>query len=247
MKKLKLPPLSRGWKIVRNFGVALLILLFVWGLTDFYIHNPVLSFHRAEQANWVGPSEIQSSFRTDRDLWVVGTCSDQVLFHREDSRGFEYWPRQEDGPTIVPAPGHIAVEDTVWVVAVDVPEEAVSARLELTTACYYSEEVRRDGYSRQYSAEPEPSGGVWKYGEPRRWEKSYTAQGEFLDEGGVLFRVVSGDRDIGSLEQYILSAAYDWDTYTRPRSVRSMDCSMTAVFYDEAGQEVARAELKAPV
>lgn len=246
MKKIKLPPLPRGWKIIRNLGGALLLMAFAWGLTDFYISDPILSFRRAEKANWVGPSEIQASFRTDRDQWVVGTYLDQVLFHKGDGHGFEYWPRREDGPTIVPAPGHTGMEDTVWVVAVDVPEEAVSARLELTTSSYYSEETYQDGHSRQFSASSEPGGGGWKYGEPKHWQKTYTAQGVFLEEGGVLFSVVSEDPDIGSVEQYILSAAYEWDTYTRERKVRGMDCSVTAVFYDVVGQEVARSELIAP-
>lgn len=245
MKKIKFPSLSRRGKVLRNLMLTLLFGVIVWGATGFYISNPVLSFRRAERANWVGPSEIQGTFRTGASRWCVGIYRDRVLFHRGDGHGFSYWLRGGEEITLIPVPGDHISEETVWVLAVDVPPEAVSARMELTTACWYSEQIYADGYSRQYSAVELPEEQL-RYGPLQRWEKTYTAQGEFLEEGGVLFCVTAEDARIGGMEQYILSAACDWDSYAIPKARRRMECAVNVVFYDRAGLEIARAELITP-
>ena len=84
MKKWKLPRLSRGGKVLRNLGAALLLAVLAWGFTEFRLPDPYLDFRRAERANWVGPSEIQGVFQTKYDRWAVGTCGDQVLLHQDD-------------------------------------------------------------------------------------------------------------------------------------------------------------------
>lgn len=245
MKKRTLPPLSRGWKTLRNLGASLLLAVFFWGLLDFCLLDPVLSFRRAERANWVGPSEIQGVFETRYDTWAVGTCQDQVLFHQNDQRAFEYWPRAERGVTLVPVPEDRLLRGEVWVLAVDVPQSARTATLELTTQCYYTEHPYENGVGRELYALEEREGG-WKYGPVQRWETTYSLEGELLDEGGFLFYVGLDEMQENGLEWNILSHVYRWQTFHLPQTNRHINCCMEAVFYDESGREVGRGTLNTP-
>ena len=132
MKRLHLPRLTRGKKIVRNLLVSLLLLVFAWGCVDFSIGNPYRSFRRAERGEMVGPADYLGDFRINRDSWAVGVYGDQVLLHEEDFVGFDYWPRNETGPTLLPVPESRLLEGQARFVAVDVPEGAAFAELELT-------------------------------------------------------------------------------------------------------------------
>ena len=245
MKKFKLPPLSRGWKVIRNLALTAVVLVFVWGLTDFYINDPYLSFRRAERANWVGPSEIQAVFRVGTNRMRVGTYQDQVLIQEHgDSNRLTFLPRKEE-INLIPEPGHYGRIHATgpWVLAVDVPEEAALAQLRLETACYYAEEIREDGESRQFSPVLDVE---WRLPNPKQWEKTYAFQGEFLEDGGVLFRL-PGEFEIDhDIEQLVLGYAVEESTYNDPPEVRGIDCTMKAIFYNEEGREVGRAELSSP-
>ena len=244
MKKHRLPRLSRGGKILRNLAVVGLLLVFGWGCVDFPIRDPYRSFRRAEQGELVGPSEYQGDFRTTRDVWAIGTYREQVLLHEEDMVGFECWPRSQSGPTLVPVPESRLMEGEAWFVAVDVPEGAASARLELEMSCYYTEQRRTTGYGRQICATLDVPGGQWQYGTPQLWEKTYSVDGVFLEEGGVLFHVLPESEDDQDVEWNLLGRLYEWETYEpREAAYRAMNCFAEAVFYDEMGTELGRAAL----
>ena len=162
MKNLRLPRLTRGKKAVRNLLAAALLVVFAWGCMYFPIGDPYRSFRRAEREELVGPSQYQGDFHTTWDGWAVGTYRDQVLLHQEDYKGFEYWPRNETGPTLVPVPEGRLLEGEAWFVAVDVPEGTASTKLELTISAYYTENRRSDGTGRQICATLDVPGGEWR-------------------------------------------------------------------------------------
>ena len=231
--------MSHGARLARNLGLLLFLGIFLWGLLEF--PSPTLrgGFHRVERANWAGPSNIQGIFESRYDRWLVATCQDRVIFWKEDQPGLEYWPRAETGPTLVPAPESRMAEGEVWVAAVDVPEGTVSARLELTTACWYRN--RTNGWT--FSAQAEQPGDMPPLTD--RWERSYTAEGRPLEDGAFLFYLAAEEErwESENPEQLILSWAYEWELYWREREQRAIDCSMEAVFYDENGRELGRTVL----
>lgn len=247
MKRSPLPRLTRGQKTARNLLAALLLLVFIWGCMDFPIGDPYRSFRRAEREEMVGPSTYLGGFHTGYDGWAVGVYEGQVLLHREDDRGFEYWPRAGSGPAVLPVPENRLLEGEAWLVGVDVPEGAASARLELTLSAYYTELRKFNGWSRQICATLDVPGGQWRYGTPRLWERTYEADGMFLKEGGVLFHVTPYSGDDGDIEWNLLSYVYEWDIYQKTDpAYRAVNVDAEAVFYDEAGAELGRAALGTP-
>lgn len=244
MRKWKLPRLSRGGKILRNLGAAVLLAVLAWGFTEFRLLDPYLDFRRAERANWAGPSEIQGVFQTKYDRWAVGTCGDQVLLQIDHDRGFSYWPRKEAETTLVPVPDRRMGQGDIWVAAVDVPEGTAAARLGLTVSFWYSVLREKDAVHIQYSAGREM--GEWKFGAPTQWKKTYDIPGELLKDGGVVFHAAPEDEE-DDVEQSALSDTCDWQIwYTADRDWRPINCAMEAVFYDEAGGELGRAALRTP-
>lgn len=243
MRQWRLP---RGWRIVRNLTLALLLLLFMWGEDGYPIPDPRLNFRRTERANLTGPADIQGVFRDGReDWWVAGTEQDQVVLLKCRSlEGLRFWPRGRGG-VLLPVPGDLGMfEREQDILAVDVPAGTASARLELRVGCWYLGELWQ--YT-QISSRREDFD--LEKGEPRRWDKVYTVEGELLRDGGVLFRVVSDDegmdltRNVAGLERLVLVEVGQWNTY---ESTRNIECEMEAVFYDGNGGELGRAALAAP-
>lgn len=140
MKKWRLPRLSRGWKTVRNLTIAVLWLVLAWGIIDYPLPGPVAQFRRAERIDWVGPSDIQY---VGKNYGVVGTYMDQVVIGT-GMYNLDYWPRNSDGPTLVPKDGEF--------VAVDVPEGTARAELSMEAefmgdrnACTVSGSIQKEG------------------------------------------------------------------------------------------------------
>ena len=79
----------------------------------------------------------------------------------------------------------------------------------------------------------------------QQWEKTYSAAGELLKDGAVLFHIaVEEDQDEGGPpEDLILSDTDEWDLYWSGLDRRGVDCAMEAVFYDAEGRELERAVL----
>ena len=119
-RRIHLPSLSRGWKVVRNLLLTAVILVLFWGKLEYPMPSRELAFRRAEQAAWMGPSQLQM---VGGSQWeAVGTCQDQVLI-QTGKYILDIWPRKESGPTLVPCYGAV--------LAVDVPRDTASAQLEV--------------------------------------------------------------------------------------------------------------------
>lgn len=58
MRKIKLPRLSRGWKIVRNLAVTLVCLYGLWAWADYPLPTAELEFRRMERTHLLPHSEI---------------------------------------------------------------------------------------------------------------------------------------------------------------------------------------------
>lgn len=239
MKRKK--ELPHGAKLARNLILLLLLGVLVWGLTGFSAPTVRGRFRMAEQANWAGPSDVQGVVDTRYDRWVVASCQDQLIVWRDGGTDLEYWPRAEEGTTLAPVPERRVDMGEVWVAAADVPEGTASAQLELTVRCWY----RRNADGWTIDSQPEQPDGVSL---TERWEKTYSAQGQHLEDGAFLFEVAAEEEwwESGSPEKLVLSYADEWDLYWSGTDRRAVDCAMEAVFYDEAGRELGRASLSTP-
>ena len=118
----------------------------------------------------------------------------------------------------------------------DVPEGTASARLEAEVSCWYSK----------------VPGGGWELRATEHgtaWSKHYQAEGELLEEGGVLFRISpQGDTetDDGAIEWLQLRHLSETDIYRLPKGERSVNVRLEAVFYGKEGGELGRAVLSTP-
>ena len=223
MKKRKLPRLRRGWRIALDIVIMLACLGPIWAALG-YPMSAEQTFRHAERCCWVGPAEIQS---LGERYGTVGTYQDQALI--QDIRyARDYWPRNPEGPTLIPV-------EMEWFAAVDVPEGTASARLEAEVSCWYSK----------------VPGGGWELRateDGTAWSKHYQAEGELLEEGGVLFRISpQGDTETedGNIEWLQLRRLSEKDTYHQPGESR-VNARLEAVFYDKDGGELGRAVLCTP-
>lgn len=247
MRRRRLPRLSRGGKIVRNLAAALGLLVLLWGMNGFPIYGPRLEFRRGERENWIGRSEILGTFTWDGCRWTVGVQGDQVLLRRtRGGRGasFAVWPRNPEGAVLVPPMGYTFFPKEVPVAAADVPEGTATARLEVTVGCWHG---GRDLSLSQYIAADREDFGP--EATPLWWERTYSAQGEPLGDGGMLFWVVCPDehtdltQNVATVERAAMEALR-FETFYRSAHYRSVDCRMEAVFYGEKGEELGRARLE---
>ena len=223
MKKRKLPRLRRGWRIALDIVIMLACLGPIWAALG-YPMSVEQTFRHAERCCWVGPAEIQI---LGERYGTVGTYQDQVLI-QNSLYSLDYWPRNPEGPTLIPV-------EMEWFAAVDVPEGTASARLEAEISCWYSK----------------VPGGGWELRateDGTAWSKHYQAEGELLEEGGVLFRISpQGDTETedGNIEWLQLRRLSEKDTYHQPGESR-VNARLEAVFYDKDGGELGRAVLCTP-
>lgn len=138
-KRRILPRLSRRGKVLRNLLLILVCLFALWAGRDYPLPTAEMEFRRAERENLVAqPTEIQGIFETQWDRWVVGVGQEEVLVYQLGGWRLRGWPIEGTGPTLIPVPEMRTMEDQLWVAAVGVPPGAESARLELTTSCWYT-------------------------------------------------------------------------------------------------------------
>lgn len=239
MKRRRLPRLSRGWKLALSIPALLIAVCFLasaWAGIKKERWDPVREFRMAERSCWVGPSDIQCA--------GVGTYMDQVVIL--DAKYFlKYWPRDPAGPTLVPLYQYDFV-------AVDVPEGTARAELTLELSFYYFPSPLESSYIYTTYAVRERAEQEWEEAGPADlWQETYITQGVLQKEGGVLFQVKPKTSDIQEEE------TPNWDSWAllevSDRSIYSQDpwengaqAKMEAVFYDETGAELGRAELSTP-
>ena len=234
------PRLSRGKQTARNLLLALLMGVILWGLHDFPIPSDRLAFRRAEAANWVGPSEIQGSLSAARGEWTLGVYQDWVLLLRNGGGVFEYWPRAETAPTLCPIPDSSVLDGEAGIAAVEVPPGTASARLEVEADCWWAP---TPGGGKILRAYPEEDPELWAGGKPERWTLSRQVEGRRISDRLYRFLVLPAEVDQNGLDWRVVSALYEWHTYTQPPEKRDVNCTLEAVFYDQNGVELGRASL----
>lgn len=242
MKTWRLPRLSRGGMIIRNLAVTAFALVFLWGLLDFPILPPYLSYRRAERAGWVGPSNYQGALELERETWAVGTTEDWVLFHMGDWPTFEYWPKAGAGATLCPVPLWTLDSGERYIVAVDLPEGTTWTELEATISCWALPEE----YGRVSAAGLESDTWTKRVETPEYWTKTYGIAGDIQKEGAAFYPLFSEDTEPNSLELWNIERACDWTTYQTEQKYRYVNCEMEAVFYDQNRSELGRARLTTP-
>ena len=236
--------LSRGKRTIINLALSTLLLVLIWGLMDYPLPTAEMEFRRMERTHLLPHSEIQGIFLDgcrNRTWQTVGVQEDRVVLleSRNLSEGgsiMSIWPGRTEGATLVPIPWNGSeFEKERDIVAVDVPEGTASARLEAEVSCWYSK----------------VPGGGWELRATENgtaWSKHYQAEGELLEEGGVLFRISpQGDTETedGNIEWLQLRRLSEKDTYHQPGESR-VNARLEAVFYDKDGGELGRAVLCTP-
>lgn len=238
----RLPRLSRGWRIVRNLALTLVCLYALWARAGYPLPTAELEFRRLERKNLLPCSEIQGIFRDSYgQRTVYGVQGDQVVW---GCRSLECWPREEAGPTLFPASEYRLYPNDLLFAAADVPEGTASARLDMTVDCWFaSDSGGGTSFSAFEGGYPRDDSLNWS-----RWTRDYQAEGELLEEGGVLFRVPLGDEDsVVSIERSLFSILTRPEDYMYlPKEQRGMNCRIEAVFFSENGAELDRAALSTP-
>ena len=227
------PRLNRGWQVLRNLTVFLLVSLFLWGANDFPVPHNGLAFRRAERANWVGPSDIQGTFHQ----WTLGVCGDWVLLQYWGGNTFEYWPRSQTGATLCPLPDRPSMEGEARIIAVEVPKGTVSAKLDIVTYFYLvpTEEGAR--------ASAAPGQGDQH---PEKRELRCSLEGQRVNDKMFAFHVEGAEPEEDYEVWWLVSNLSQWPTYTQPPEKRDVNCTLEAVFYDQNGVELGRASLASP-
>ena len=228
--------LSRKGKTVRNFVLFLALLFLLWAKAEYPIPWSEATFRRAEQMYWAGPSEIQ--YHSSDWRVVAGVFEDQVVVQwGKDSLWF--FPRNEDGPTLLPMDGAFLV--------MDVPKGTVSARLKSDLACYSGDiPYKGRGFTGVSRREVEEELGLPE-GAPEvvRVESTSEVEGEFKEDGSVWFtpRESYGlDPSLASL----LSWSTEHQVYEDPEEIPFAFVRSEAVFLDGNGNETGRTVLETP-
>ena len=104
-KRLRLPRLSRGWRIVRNVGATLVILSLAWAQLFFPVGDLERNFRRMERVNLLVPSEVVFQSDGPRPT-MVGLRDGWALVARNFGDALGDWNvcryPMEEGVTILP-------------------------------------------------------------------------------------------------------------------------------------------------
>ena len=244
MDRKKRKPLSRGKKTIRNLLLAALAGFLVWVNAGAPL-PPEQEFQRLVRANFL---EDEAQFLGDFEVsglhWGAGLTDRWLVLGILDGGRMELWPKEGDGPVVAPAPDDFARREEIAFVAANAPEGTASARLTVSLSCWYTHTGTATNGTWSYWAVEDQD---WHGLTPTYWENTYTLEGELLEDGAFLFRLPELDSsDTESIEFFVRGYLADWDlylsqVYQENPNRRSAACSLTAVFYDGAGQELGRA------
>lgn len=241
--------LGRGWKIAVN-GLAALVLLFgVWVMMGAPLPTAELRFRRAERENLITPpGEILGSVRrdNDNDLWMVGTSGELVTLYRDNSQVMYLYDRQENGVLMF-----FKESGLPWVLAADVPKEAVRASLTLRVQSFVSMQffehynghsayIKYDRVKPREEPAEKPRGVT-----DLDIDEVYEQEGERLGDGLFCFQLEGHyperNTPMGTAEELLLEdIADEVEQGRRPNGL--VNWSMTATFYNEEGDEVGTLE-----
>ena len=136
-KRLRLPRLSRGWRIVRNIGAALVVLSLAWAQLLFPLGDAEQNFRRMERVNLLAPSEVVLN-EPGVPHMVVGVRDGWAVVGRMHGTQYGWWNYCrypiEEGITVIPL-GEIwrnfSDGTRLMLLAAGIPAEAQQVWMEL--------------------------------------------------------------------------------------------------------------------
>lgn len=225
--------LSRQGRIFRNFLLAGVLGALIWACAGWPVPAR-WELRRLEREALLSPhSQFQGSVQVGRREWLVGLTPRWLVMGRQNE--FCLWPREGDGPVLAPVPEQVISTGGIRIVAADAPEGTTSAQLTLEISYWYAS----FGGSSSYSSQREDILDGWPDSSPEYRAQTVTLEGEPMEEGAFLF--------VPELEERLVPGrefVADWGLYHGFHWIPPINCRMTAVFYDEAGRELDRAELQ---
>ena len=230
---MKRGKLGRRGRIFRNFLLAGVLGALIWACAGWPVPAR-WELRRLEREAFLSPhSQFQGSVQVDQREWLVGLTPRWLVMGRQNE--FRLWPREGDGPVLAPIPEWATAGREICVVAAGAPQGTASARLTLEVSHWYAS----FGGNSSYSSLREDILDGWPDSSPEYRSETVTLEGEPMEEGAFQFVTELEKRRVPGRE-----FVADWGLYHGFHWIPPINCRMTAVFYDEAGRELDRAELQ---
>ena len=236
---MKRGKLGRRGRIFRNFLLAGVLGALIWACAGW----PVPAWwelRRLEREAFLSPhSQFQGSIQ---DSWgdevLIGLTPRWLVMGSPEE--FRLWPREGDGPVLAPIPEWATAGREICVVAAGAPQGTASAQLTVEVSHWYAS----FGGSSSYSSQREDilRGWPWPDSPPEYRSETVTLEGEPMEEGA--FQFVLGEEEMRGTGDYIWRHVEEWGLYQGYYQISPINCRLTAVFYDESGRELDRAELQ---
>ena len=246
IRRWSLPRLGRRGKILRNLALTLVLLGLVWGALGCPL-PPALAFRRLELRYMREPSQIVAQVEQNGDPFVVGFTPEDAVLGDLEGGFLSFWNRPEEGTGLMVAAGRRNVHaPTTWLVSMDAPEGAVSARLELELSAWMTK-IGSDGESLVLELPGNRQEGDY-------WQESwtYSVEGERLPCGEFLFRIDAHDQTpwqnapgnrVGEQMALAQLGVEDLYTWAEPGRENNPEFLALATFYDPSGAAVGEARL----
>ena len=231
--------LSRQGRIFRNFLLAGVLGALIWACAGWPVPAR-WELRRLEREILLSPhSQFQGSIQDSEGEEVLVGLTPRWLV-MGGSGSLYLWPREGDGPVLAPVPGVFGLLGGTRVVAADTPQGTASARLTLEVSYWYAS----FGGSSSYSSQREDILRSWPWPDssPEYRSETVTLEGEPMEEGA--FQFVLGEEEMRGTGDYIWRHVEEWGLYQGYYQISPINCRLTAVFYDESGRELDRAELQ---
>ena len=236
---MKRGKLGRRGRIFRNFLLAGVLGALIWTCAGWPVPAR-WELRRLEREAFLSPhSQFQGSIQ---DSWgdevLIGLTPRWLVMGSPEE--FRLWPREGDGPVLAPVPEEFTLRGGIRVVAAGAPQGTASAQLTVEVSHWYAS----FGGSSSYSSQREDilRGWPWPDSPPEYRSETVTLEGEPMEEGA--FQFVLGEEEMRGTGDYIWRHVEEWGLYQGYYQISPINCRLTAVFYDESGRELDRAELQ---
>lgn len=236
---MKRGKLGRRGRIFRNFLLAGVLGALIWTCAGWPVPAR-WELRRLEREAFLSPhSQFQGSIQ---DSWgdevLIGLTPRWLVMGSPEE--FRLWPREGDGPVLAPVPEEFTLRGGIRVVAAGAPQGTASARLTVEVSHWYASFGGRSSYSSQ--REDILRSWPWPDSSPEYRSETVTLEGEPMEEGA--FQFVLGEEEMRGTGDYIWRHVEEWGLYQGYYQISPINCRLTAVFYDESGRELDRAELQ---
>lgn len=234
---MKRGKLGRRGRIFRNFLLAGVLGALIWACAGWPVPAR-WELRRLEREAFLSPhSQFQGSIQ---DSWgdevLIGLTPRWLVMGSPEE--FRLWPREGDGPVLAPVPEDFTLRGGIRVVAAGAPQGTASAQLTVEVSHWYASSGGRSSYSSQR----EDILASWPDSSPEYRSETVTLEGEPMEEGA--FQFVLGEEEMRGTGDYIWRHVEEWGLYQGYYQISPINCRLTAVFYDESGRELDRAELQ---